>query len=164
MALKELRKLYAYNRWANLRMLDALEELTDAELGRDLKSSFPNLAATLVHLLDAEWVWLERWNGRSPTDFPDGSAMTSVHAVRDRWDLLWRDQQAFLEGLDERTVARPVSYRTFAGDPQSQPLPDLMRHVVNHATYHRGQLVTMLRQLGKTPPSTDYVRYLREEG
>jgi uncharacterized damage-inducible protein DinB len=102
--------------------------------------------------------------GTSPTAFPDVSALASVAAVRARWDELWSEQQAFLGSLDDGDATRPVSYRLFNGDPDTRPLGELMRHVVNHATYHRGQIVTMLRQLGKTPPSTDYIRFLREVG
>jgi len=161
--LDELRTLFAYNRWANARLLDAVAPLTDSELGRDLGGSFPNVAAVLVHLLGAEWVWLRRWQGEAPTSFPDVSHLTSVAAVRARWDALWDEQQAYLAGVDEASLARDVAYRTFDGTPHQQPLHELIRHVVNHATYHRGQLAAMLRQLGKTPPSTDLARFYREQ-
>jgi len=159
--VRQIRRLYTFNRWANLRFLDALDGLSDEELGRDLKSSFPNVAATLVHLLGAEWIWLERWRGGSPTGFPDAVTMNSVARVRERWDALWADQQAFLEGLADDDLDRPLTYRTLAGDEFTQPLGDLLRHVVNHATYHRGQLTTMLRQLGHAAPSTDLVTWYR---
>jgi uncharacterized damage-inducible protein DinB len=161
--LDELRTLFAYNRWANLRLLDAVAPLTDAELGRDLGGSFPNVAAVLVHLLGAEWVWLRRWQGEAPASFPDVAQLTSVAAVRARWDALWEEQQTYLAGLDEAALGYDVAYKTFDGTPYRQPLHELIRHVVNHATYHRGQLAAMLRQLGRTPPSTDLVRFYREQ-
>ena len=162
--MHELRRLFEYNRWANLRILAALETLTVAELEREIPSSFPSVLATLVHTMGAEWVWLERWKGTSPTTLPGSEGFDSVAAVRARWDEIWKDQQDFLAGLGAADAERAVSYRLFSGDPDTRPLGELVRHVVNHATYHRGQLVTMLRQLGKTPPSTDYVRWLREVG
>lgn len=161
--VSELRTLFAYNRWANLRFLDVLDTLSDDELGRHLGGSFPNVAATLVHMLGAEWVWQRRWSGDSPTSFPDASTMTSVAAVRGRWDAIWADQQAFLARLDEAELFAPLVYRTFDGTEYEQPLHELVRHVVNHATYHRGQLATALRQLGRVPPSTDLARYYREQ-
>jgi len=163
-ALEDLRRLFAYNRWATARLLDAAEELPVEDLTRDLQSSFPNVLATLVHGLGAEWVWLERWLGRSPSSFPDATGLDSVAAVRARWEALWTEQQDFLASLGEADVSRHVSYRLMNGEPDARALDDLMRHVVNHATYHRGQTVTMLRQLGRTPPSTDYIRWLREVG
>jgi uncharacterized damage-inducible protein DinB len=161
----DLRRLFAYNRWANLRLLDAAEELTPEELGRRVESSFPSVLETLEHLLGAEWVWLTRWKGTNPTDFPeDAPAWKTVAAVRERWDRLWEEQREFLDRLSLERVESYITYRVFSGAEDEQVLGDLMRHVVNHATYHRGQLVTMLRQLGKEPPSTDFIRYLREVG
>jgi uncharacterized damage-inducible protein DinB len=160
--MDELRRLFDYNRWANLLMLDAAEALSSEELARDLGSSFPSVLDTLVHMLGAEWVWLERWNGTSPTDFPEAGGLTSVAAVRKRWDGLWAEQRALLEKLPHDAAARPLEYRRFSGAEDERELGELMRHVINHASYHRGQLVTLLRQLDKTPPSTDYILFLRE--
>jgi uncharacterized damage-inducible protein DinB len=159
--MHELRTLFHYNRWANLRFLDAMADLSNEELGRDLGSSFPSVAATLVHLIGAESVWLQRWRGESPASFPDAMTLDSVAKVRTLWDALWEEQRAFVEGLDEGAMDTMVAYRTFDGSAYEQPLGQLVRHVVNHATYHRGQLATMLRQLGRTPPSTDLVRFYR---
>lgn len=159
--MNEIRTLFAYNRWANVQFLDALSKLTDEEVGRDLKSSFPSALATLVHILGAEWVWLERWLGRSPTGFPDSPTLTSVAAVGARWDALWTEQKTHLDGLGDADLARPLTYHNLAGNQFTQPLGELLRHVVNHGTYHRGQLTTLLRQLGHGAPSTDLVAYYR---
>jgi uncharacterized damage-inducible protein DinB len=160
--MDELRRLFDYNRWANLRLLAAADSLTPEELRRHIESSFSSVLATLAHALGAEWVWLERWKGKSPTSLPDGSTLDSPAALRARWDEVWRDQQALLAGLSDGDETRLLTYELFSGDSDTRPLGELMRHVVNHATYHRGQLATMLRQLGRVPPSTDYVRWLRE--
>jgi uncharacterized damage-inducible protein DinB len=160
--MDEMRALFAYNRWASLRMLEAVGELTRQELGQDLVSSFPSVASTLTHMVGAEWVWLERWKGASPTTFPDAASLDSVDAIRARWTVIWEEQDAYFAGLPHGAERRAIAYTLMNGTPDTQALGDLARHVVNHATYHRGQLVTMLRQLGRTPPSTDYVRWLRE--
>jgi len=160
----ELKRLFEFNRWANVRLLDAAAELGDEELTRDLRSSFPSVLDTLAHMVGAEWVWLNRWRGESPKEFPAAASLTSLKAVAERFDDVWSAQRAFLATLSHADEARPLTYLLFSGDEDSQPLGELMRHVVNHGTYHRGQLVTLLRQLGKTPPSTDYIRYLRETG
>jgi len=86
--MNELRTLFRFNRWATLRFLDAMADLPAEELGRNLGSSFPSLAATLVHMLGAEWVWLQRWHGESPATFPDATTLDSVAKVRARWDAL----------------------------------------------------------------------------
>lgn len=162
--IDEVRRLYAFNRWANLRFLDALDVLSEEELGRDMGSSFPSVAATLVHMLGAEWIWLERWLGRSPTSFPDAAGLSSVAAVRTRWDALWGEQMQFLDLLDDSDLSRALAYRNMAGHDFAQPLGELLRHVVNHGSYHRGQLATLLRQLGHAAPATDLVLYYRDVG
>ena len=113
--MDQLRTLFTYNRWANLRLLDVIEDLTPEELGKDLGSSFPSVAATLVHVIGAEWVWLRRWQGESPTSFPDAMTLNSVAEVRARWDALWEEQRAYLDGLGDQGLDRTVTYRTFDG-------------------------------------------------
>jgi len=160
--LDEFKQLFDYNRWASRRLLDAAGELPPEELTRDLHGSFASVLDTLVHLLGAEATWLSRWQGSSPSAFPDAAELTSLPAVRRRWEELWVEQRAFLDGLSSAELEQSSSYRLFSGAEDVQRLGDLMRHVINHATYHRGQVVAFLRQLGKVPPSTDYIRYLRE--
>lgn len=161
--MDELRTLFGFNRWASRLFLDATETLSTEALTRDMGSSFPSVLATLTHMLAAEWVWLERWLGRSPDGFPDNSALTSVGAVRKRWEELWEEQAAFLHSLEAGDEDRPVTYRNLSGAEFTQPLGHLLRHVVNHASYHRGQLTTLLRQLDHAAPATDLVTFYRLE-
>lgn len=160
--IEELRDLYAYDRWATDRILDAAERLTPEQRTRDLGSSHPSVLATLAHLASADWVWLERWRGVSPTGIPDDWDVSTLAGVRERWESVLDERRRFVEGLTEADLGREVGYRTTAGVPHRDPLDRLLRHVVNHATYHRGQVVTMLRQLGAEPPSTDLVLYYRD--
>lgn len=159
---EEMRDLYAYDRWATDRILDAAGRLSAEERSRDLGSSFPSVLATLAHIAAADWVWLERWHGRSPTGLPGGWELSNLDEVRRRWEKVLDERTAFVNGLTEEDLRREVSYRTTSGTPHRNPLAALLRHVVNHATYHRGQVVTMLRQLGAEPPATDLIVYYRE--
>lgn len=158
----EIRDLYAYNRWANRRILGAADRLSPEELSRDLGSSFPSVLGTLAHVLSVEWIWLERWRGTSPPGIPDSWDLSTLEAVRARWAEVEADQRAFVEGLDEAALDRVVAYRDIRGTPCETPLGQLLRHMVNHSTYHRGQVITMLRQLGAEVVATDFVVYLRE--
>lgn len=161
----EIRELFAYDRWANRRILDVVSRLAPEEFGRDLGSSHPSVEATLAHLLAANWVWLERWLGRSPTGLPDaGWDVGTFEALRAKWAEIENVQQAFVDGLANDDLERPLSYRDTKGEPFEQPLWQLLRHAVNHASYHRGQVVTMLRQLGAEAVSTDLVLFYREAG
>lgn len=160
--IEEIHELYAYNRWANERVHQAAAGLTQEELRRSLVSSFSSVQATLVHMLAAEWIWLGRWKGVSAGGMPSGWAEMDLPALRAAWAGVADEQRSFVEGLQEGDLDRVVEYRTVAGASHAQPLGALLRHVVNHASYHRGQVATLLRQVGATPPATDLALYLTE--
>lgn len=160
--LREILALYEYNRWANDRFLDAAANLADDEFGRDLRSSFPSIRATLAHILEAEWIWLQRWLGVSPTDLPPDWGVTSYAALRERWQAFETEQWSFLTTLTDEALTRVLDYRNMAGTPFSNPLWEMMQHVANHSTYHRGQVATMLRQLGRPVPVSDLIAFYRE--
>jgi len=160
--IDELRELFAYNRWANHRILDAAAKLSAEALDKDLGSSFPSVRATLAHILSAEWVWLSRWKGTSPTGVPDSWDLSTLDSIRKRWAEVEREQQEFIDALGEDDLRRAVSYRNIKGQPFTSTMAQMLRHVVNHSTYHRGQVVTMLRQLGAEAVSTDLITYYRE--
>jgi uncharacterized damage-inducible protein DinB len=160
--IDELRELFAYNRWANHRILDAAAKLSAEALDRDLGSSFPSVRATLAHILGTEWVWLRRWKGTSPTGVPDTWDLSTLDGIRARWAEVEREQREFIDSLGEEDLRRAVSYRNIKGEPFTNTMAQMLRHVVNHSTYHRGQVITMLRQLGAETVSTDLIAYYRE--
>ena len=159
--ISEILELYEFNRWANQRMLNAVMALSEEQFTRDLKSSFPSVRETLVHLVGADWIWLSRWKGVSPTQAPDWNLAT-LDAIRAQWDEIERERMAYLEQLTPDALHEVLSYRTLKGDPFSNPLWQLLRHVVNHSSYHRGQITTMLRQLGAPTVTTDLILFYRE--
>ena len=162
--LEELIDLFEYNRWANDRILEVARGLSEEEVERDLGSSFPSIRATLAHMLSAEWIWLARWKGTSPTAPPADWDLSTVAAIESRWREIHGERAELLASLDDDSLKAGLTYRNLKGDVFTNPLWQLLRHVINHATYHRGQLTTMLRQVGATPTSTDLVNYYRESG
>ena len=162
MTKAEALRLFAYTRWANGRMLDTVQTLSDEQFRRDLKSSFPSVHATIVHTMSADWIWLERWQGRSPTGWPEGDAMQAVAQLRDRWNRLEDDRAAYLRALDEAALQRPIAYKNLKGQPFNEPLEYQVQHAANHGSFHRGQVITMLRQLGAKPVATDFIVFERE--
>jgi uncharacterized damage-inducible protein DinB len=156
---QDILTLYEYNRWANGRTLEVVEKLDAAAFLKDLKSSFPSVRDTLAHILNAEWLWLRRWQGESQRTGLAAADFPTVASLRERFTAVDRERQAWLEGLSEETLTRPFSYLDMAGNPHSLLLVQSLQHVVNHGTYHRGQITTMLRQLGATPVSTDLSRF-----
>lgn len=160
-AIDELRRLFRYNAWANARILDAVARVPEPDFVRDLGSSYPSIRDTLVHAMSAEWAWLERWDGRSPGGPPAGWPEASLPELRRLWAGVEGGWRARLESATEADLDGVVAYRNTAGIPYRSRLGDVLRHVVNHSSYHRGQVVTMLRQVGAAAPSTDLVEYYR---
>ncbi len=157
---EDVAKLFAYTRWATGLTLEAVSELTAEEFGRGIGGSFGSVQATLAHLCGADWVWLERWHGRSPRSLPPSQETPTFEALREKWLEVQEGQREFVETLTPARIAEPLTYVAFRGDSYTYPLGEALVHVTNHGTYHRGQVVTLLRQLGRTPTSTDYMRYL----
>lgn len=158
--LSLLRELYEYNYWARDRQLDACSSLTPEQFVRPLGSSFSSVRDTLVHLLGAEWIWLERWHGRSPRLAPQPAEFPTLAAIEQRWREVERELRVFLVGLTAERLQEPLNYTNLRGEPFAYPLWQTLLHLANHQTYHRGQVTTLLRQLGVQPPAVDYLRLL----
>lgn len=159
----EIQDLYAFNRWANARMRDAVSKLSDEEFSRDLKNSFPSIRDTVLHVMTSEWVWLARWLGTSPTAMPDAWRGYTLSQINNEWAAVEIAQSAFVEKLTDAELDRVVAYRNLKGESHTNLLWQLLRHMVNHSTYHRGQVTTMLRQLGHNAVSTDLVLWYRTQ-
>ena len=162
MNLQDLRTLLDYHYWARDRLLAALEPLTPEQFSRDLGSSFKSIRETVVHTYAAEWAWHSRWQGQSPTALMTSDAFPDVAAIRSAWVDHEKKMRAFLERLGEDGVTRVIDYKLLSGQPGSSPCWQMLQHVVNHASYHRGQVTTMLRQLGVEPAkSMDMIAFYR---
>jgi uncharacterized damage-inducible protein DinB len=159
MDLETIRELYEYNRWANARSLQAASTVSPADFTKEVGGSFASLRGTLAHVYGAEWIWLERWRGTSPRKLPFALDFPDVETIRSRWQDVERKQKEFLDALDPARLAEVVSYVNLKGESFAYPLGRMLQHVVNHSTYHRGQVATLLRQLGATPLSTDLLLY-----
>ena len=162
MDVAHVQMLFGYTKWANGRVLDAAAALSDEPFRRDLGSSFPSVRDTLSHIAAADWIWLERWHGRSPSAPPPWFPLETPADLRARWDVVMEARDVFLAAQTDDTLAQPLEYANMKGQRSTQPLWQQLQHVANHGTYHRGQVTTMIRQLGGTMVSTDLVTYLRE--
>jgi uncharacterized damage-inducible protein DinB len=160
MNLERIRELYAFNAWANHRVLEACAALSHEQFLRPLGSSFSSVRDTLAHILGAEWIWLERWQGRSPKALPAASDFPDLKSVRARWSDVEQQQLGFVRGLAENDLERECAYINLQGQPFAYALRACLQHVVNHGSYHRGQVATLLRQLGAHPKPTDFLWYL----
>jgi uncharacterized damage-inducible protein DinB len=162
MTFADLKTLVDYHYWARDRLLEAIEPLTSEEWRRDLGSSFKSVHETVVHIYGAEWAWYQRWQGDSPTALFPAERLPDVAAVRHAWADHEIKMRAFLASLGDAGINRVFNYKLLSGAEGASPFWQMLQHVVNHASYHRGQVTTMLRQLGAQPPkSLDLIAYYR---
>lgn len=159
-----IAKLFAYGRWANGKMMESVSGLTPEEYTREIGGSFGSLLGTLAHLYGADWVWLERLHGRSPRGLPASLEVPTLDALREKWRGVEEGHAAFVGGITAERMQETLTYVNFAGETCSYPLEEALLHVANHGTYHRGQVATLLRQLGGKPIPTDYLRFLDAGG
>ena len=158
----DLGRLLAYTVWANHRVLRPVATLSLDEYRRDLGASHGGVRGTLTHMMGAEWIWLERFKGVSPTRPLDEADFSDVVALRDHWKMIEGHRDAWWAGVKRADVAAPIRYRSLAGQEFENPLWQLIQHVANHSTYHRGQVVAMLRQLKARVASTDMIVWDRQ--
>ncbi len=152
---------FAYNKWANDRTAEAIRSLSAEQAHRHLGSSFPTIAATAAHIASAEWIWLRRWKGESPTSHPGWATQAALDVVFAKFAEIEAERAAWLATLTEADIDRVVGFRLLNGHEDHQRLSSQLMHLVNHSTYHRGQIAGMIRQVGGTPLSTDLIAYRR---
>jgi uncharacterized damage-inducible protein DinB len=162
MTPEEICLLYDYNAWANHRALEAASALPVDLVTKPMGSSFPSVRDTLAHIWGAEWIWLERFQGRSPASLPDTTQFPDVASLRERWAEQETRLLNFVRGLTQEDLDRTLEYKTLKFGVYRNPLWQSMQHLVNHNTYHRGQVTTLLRQLSAQPILTDLMHFYRE--
>ena len=140
MDLNHIHELYDYNRWANQRSLSAATKLDKAAFLRPMGNSFSSVRDTLAHILGAEWIWLERWNGVSPAALLDAAGFPTAESLQARWETVEQNRRRFLASLKPERLREEISYTNTRGERFSYVLWRQMAHVVNHSTYHRGQV------------------------
>lgn len=162
MSPEEIRTLYDYNAWANHRALSGAEKLSIEQFTKPMGSSFSSLRDTLAHICGAEWIWLERFEGRSPSALPNSGQFPDVESLRSQWGEQEKRLLNFVRSLTQADLDRELEYKTLKFGVYRNPLWQSMLHVVNHGTYHRGQVTTLLRQLGAEPLLMDLMHFYRE--
>jgi len=162
MNFDELNRLVDYNYWARDQLLDAVAALTLEQFTQDMGNSFGSVRDTIAHICDAESIWLSRWKGGQPTGFQKSDRIPDLAAARKEWAGLERGMREVLRELGPEGVERSIEYRDMRGAARSDVFWQMVQHVVNHGSYHRGQVTTMLRQLGAAPPkSMDLILFYR---
>lgn len=159
-----IRFLYDYTYWARDRVLRRAERLSEEDYVRDRGFDHGGLRGTLVHVLSAETVWRNRWQGVSPLAPLTGEDVPTFDALTRLWSLEEAKMRAFIEGLTPPALAREVEYMSTDGSKKYRnPLWEMMVHVVNHAAQHRSEVALALTQLGYSPGDLDMIAFIREK-
>jgi uncharacterized damage-inducible protein DinB len=164
MTVQYFTEIAKYNQWANQKFIDWMLALSDEQWNQPLVSSFPSIAETVLHIAGAEKVWYDRlikvenpvW---LPFTFKGGKAET-LDIWKQSSDLL----NEYVDQLTNENLSDMIAYKRINGEAFLLPVFEILSHVFNHSTYHRGQLVTLLRQVGFSDVgSTDQLLYFREK-
>jgi uncharacterized damage-inducible protein DinB len=154
-----IRQLYDYNYWANHRYFAVAEGLTDEQLHRKQGHSWDSVNAVLVHMLSSEWVWLERWNGRTPQGHMNASEFPTLASLKERWGQQEAEMHRFIAAQTDETLQAALEYSNFSGERFSVPLWQMLMHVANHETHHRGELAAMFALMNVPHPEEEVIQY-----
>jgi uncharacterized damage-inducible protein DinB len=161
MTYDDLCLLIDYNYWARDRVLDAVATITPEQFIRPMGNSFSSVRDTVAHICAAERI--TRFKGEKPQGFQKPDRLPDVGAARKEWAELEGEMREQLARLGLEAVERTIEYQDLRGNDQSDVVWQMLQHMVNHGTYHRGQITTMLRQLDAAPPkSMDLIAFYRE--
>jgi len=158
MNLATIQVFFAYNDWAQERLMSFVEPLDDEKLDRSFEMGMDSLRETMGHLYSVEWVWLERWKGHSPAvdkipnEFPE---MKDLHHM---WRITADERNIFIEALSDADLDQLVTYTNAKSEEWSFKLGHILMHVCSHGTHHRAQVLNMLRHVGVRPPEMDFLR------
>ena len=150
----------AYSRWATFKLIDAARALSDEQLRRDLGNSFGGVLATLTHIFAGDRIWLSRLQGNPRFTLLDAGEDFSLEQLAAAWPAIYDGLSAYLATAQ---VDGDLHWTNLQGKKASLPVWQVLLHVVNHATYHRGQITTMIRQLGGNAVSTDLIYYYLDQ-
>ena len=154
-----MRDFYEYNTWANGKTLDSLEPISAEAFVAPMGGSFASIRDTMVHILGAEWIWWQRCIGERPKGLLDLNDFPDVAALRARWTEIDNGSMAVINSSD---LSEEITYVNRHGNQYTYSVGKILLHTANHSSYHRGQIVTLLRQIGAKPAVTDYLVWVDE--
>lgn len=163
--MKELLLSFAtYNLWANQIILQKLETVSEEILQKDMQSSFGSIFETLIHMLDTESTWWQRIKLAEIIESPVASVGKDLNKLSAAWLKISREGAEWVKEANELRLVHVFGYHNSKKMYFKQPVSEALMHLFNHQTYHRGQIVTMLRQNKVDPiPATDLIKFYRSK-
>ena len=159
MTVNDLQTLYDYSYWANRKLFDVLAAVTPEQFTQSVAGSYGSIRNTMVHMLSAEWGWLDRCGGATRGPALVASDYPTATSLIERWALVEAKVREFLAGLRDEDLDRVVEFGFGSGPKHAQRLGDVMHHAAVHGVHHRGQVALLLRMLGHVPGNFDILFY-----
>ncbi|HET7627521.1 MAG TPA: DinB family protein [Bacillales bacterium] len=164
----DARNFYEYHVWANKRVFAKVKELPENTWREEMQSVFPTIETALIHIYSTDVMWLAVMRGDSMEEIQKVIAKAneetenlSLTELEEKYEAAAEQYRAFLDGKDDLDEPAEPVHPAFG--KLTTRLSELVRHVVNHGTYHRGNITAMMRQLGHAGASSDYVYFLYEQ-
>lgn len=159
---KVFTRYAAYNVWANQRMADCIINLPDEQLHREITSSFNSVYKTLLHLWDVESVWWQRVKLQEVVEWPGVKFQGTAKELAANLMKQSNQWKEWIDNSTEAALEHEFIYKNSKKEQFKQPVFEVLQQLFNHQSFHRGQLVTMLRQVGvEKLPATDIIVFLR---
>ena len=159
MTVKDLETMFDYSYWANAKLFEVMSQLTPEQFTQSVAGSYGSVRNTIVHMLSAEWGWLDRCGGAKRGPALNAADFPTLASVHDRWQQVETHLREFLRNLRDEDLGRIVEFTLGNGPKQAMPLGALMQHAAVHGVHHRGQIALLLRTLGKVPGNVDMLIY-----
>jgi uncharacterized damage-inducible protein DinB len=163
LTVKDLERLYDYGYWATRKLLAAVAQLTPEQFTQTVAGSYGSVRNTLVHVMSAEWGWVERCGGPRRGDALKADDYPTLESVTATWTTVEAHVRGFLSTLKDEDVARVVEFSIPRGEKRALALGDLLQHGATHGVHHRGQVALLLRSLGHSPGNFDLLFYDMEQ-
>src|SRR4051812_49318180 len=151
-----------FHRWANQRTVEAARALSSEALHKDHGTSFKSIFGTLVHIYQADSAWFGRIHGDPDSQTSTYPPKGDLAGLSSDWFALLDRAVDWSAKLSEAEWNNVISYKDSRGNSHQTALLPIIMHVVNHGSYHRGQVSQLLRQSGATPPNTDLINFYRQ--
>jgi uncharacterized damage-inducible protein DinB len=158
----DFTSLYAFNRWANARMLSACRELTPGQYAAEPVPGWTSVRTTVVHIAVVTELWLRGLVSDPDDHIPTETELATVDDAQRLLAMAQRRVEELLPSLTPERLATPITLRR-AGRTATLPPWAVLRHLVNHTTYHRGQVASKLKQFGVKQPETDFIYWVFEQ-
>ena len=159
MTAKDLETLFDYGYWANQKLFEVVEHLTPEQFTQQVTGSYGSIRNSLVHIMSAEWGWLERCGGARRGPRLNAADYPTVRAITEQWTRIEAYLRDFLGALRDQDLDRTVEFAIGDGPMQVMPMGQMLHHAAVHGVHHRGQIALLLRSLGYVPGDFDILFY-----